>query len=340
MKSPLVSVIILNWNGKKWLEKCLPSFSKVKYPNIEMIVVNNGSSDNSDSYIKKNFPNIKIVKIIKNVGYAKASNIGADNASGKYLLFINNDTSVTPDFLSPLVKDLETDKTIGIVQPQIRSMINTELLDSVGAFLTFTGFLYYFGLLKPYSNKIYQKPMFVYSIKGACFIISKEDYVKLGGFDVSFFSYVEETDLCHRMWLFGKKVLYDPKSYMYHWGGGDTQMVTKTEATIYRSFRNRLYSYFKNFSLIELMKILPAHFVMCELYVLLFFVRLQLNKAIAVQLATFGWIFNLPSILKKRSYIQSKIRKVSDGEIGKYIKKEPRISYYWQILIDIKNYRD
>ena len=337
---PLVSFIILNWNGRRRLEKCLASIVKIKYPSIEIVVVNNGSTDDSSYFIEKYYPEITIIELKKNVGYARGKNIGVSKAKGKYILSLDNDTEVTPNFLLPLVEDLEKDKSVGIVQPQIRSMMDRNHLDSVCAFLTFTGFLYYVGYMKSYKENYYSKPMFGYSIKGACFIISKSDYISLGGFDVSFFSYVEETDLCHRMWLFGKKVLYDPKSVIYHWGGGDTQMATKTEETIHRSFRNRFYSYLKNFSLIELIKILPVHIVACELFVLLFLLKGQLGKATAVQLGTVSWILDLPSILKKRLYIQSKIRKASDKSIEKYIKKSPRISYFWYILTDLKKYKD
>lgn len=340
MKYPLVSIIILNWNGKRWLKKCLPSLSKIHYSNFEIIVVNNGSTDDSDVYIKTHFPKIKIVSLIQNVGYAKASNIGADHAKGKYLLMINNDTTVTPNFLNPLVELMEKDQTIGIVQPQIRSMIHKNLLDSVGAYLTRTGFLYYFGMFKPYTNEMYMHPLYVYSIKGACFLISRKDYLNLGGFDVAFFSYVEETDLCHRMWLYGKKVLYTPSSVIYHWGGGDTQVATQSELSFYRAFRNRYYSYIKNFDLVHLFRLLPVHFIVCQLSVMLFLLKGKFKMATAIQLGSTRWIVDLPSILKKRRYIQSQIRKVSDHEIDSYIMKEPRIVYYWLSFQDIKKYKD
>src|SRR5258708_11729 len=126
-------------------------------------------------------------------------NIGVSEAKGEYILALDNDTTVTPDFLQPLIEIMEKDKSIGIIQPQIRSMIHKELLDSVGSYMTESGILYHFGYMKPYKMEIYTKPLFAYSIKGACFLIAKKDYLKLGGLDKMFLSYVEETDLCHRM---------------------------------------------------------------------------------------------------------------------------------------------
>lgn len=340
MKTPRVSVIILNWNGKKWLQKCLPSLSRIRYPNIEIIVVNNGSTDDSETYMRSRFPKIRIITLVRNVGYAKACNIGAKHATGEYLLLINNDTTVTRDFLMPLVDAMEKDKTIGIVQPQIRSMIHTDLLDSVGAFLTVTGFLYYFGMLKPHALALYARPLFVYSIKGACFLVSKKDYMTLGGFDESFFSYVEETDLCHRMWLYGKKVLYEPASVIYHWGGGDTLVATKSEASFFRAFRNRFLSYIKNFGPKNLIKILPVHFIVCELSVIAFLLKRQFRMALALQLGSVAWLYSLPDVLHKRSHIQSVIRKVRDEDIDPYIMKQPRLMYYWVCFQDIRKYKD
>lgn len=339
---PLVSFIILNWNGKDRLKKCLASIKKVKYPKIEIIVVNNGSTDNSKDFLNKYYPDITVVELKKNVGYPKGKNIGVSRAKGNYILSLDNDTEVTPNFLSPLIKDLESDSTIGIVQPQIRSMIHKDSLDFVIAFLTFTGFLYYFGYMKKYHNKKYLKPVLGYSIKGACFLISKKDYVSLGGLDESFISYVEETDLCHRMWLYGKKVLYEPKSVIYHFGGSDTQRMEQRKDSIYRSFRNRIISYIKNLSTEELIKTLPIHIICCELLVLVYLVKFKFDYALTLQNALAYPLFHMDQILKKRDYIQKKIRKIPDYQINEYIKKNPRLSYYWHevVLDDISSYQD
>jgi GT2 family glycosyltransferase len=339
-KSPIVSIVILNWNGRKRLEKCLHSIDKVTFSSKEIVVVNNGSTDDSKEFLKKKYPQIRVVELKKNVGYAMGKNIGVTHAKGKYILALDNDTSVTPHFLEPLVAVVEKDKSIGIVQPQIRSMIDKNLLDSVGAFMTSTGILYHYGYMKPYTMKVYKNPMYAYSIKGACFIIAKKDYIKLGGLDKMFLSYVEETDLCHRMWLYGKKVLYEPKSVIYHWGGGDTKIMTTSEDNLFRSFRNRYYSYIKNFSAFSLVKLLPVHFLFCEIFVFSSLVSGNFKKAFAVQWGTVCWIGDLTVLLEKRKYIQEKLRKANDKEIDHYIRKNPRFIYYWYLVKDIKLYKD
>ncbi len=341
ISNPLVSIVVLNWNGKKWLTKCLPSLRNLTYKPTEIIVVNNGSTDDSHLYIKKNFPEIRIIELKKNVGFTKGNNIGVSYTRGEYILFISNDTYVTKNLLGYLVDDLRNSKDIGIVQPQIRLMADKKNLDSVGSFLTNTGFLYYYGCMKPYALGKYDEIIYPFSIKGACFMMRKKDYQKLGGLDEDFVCYVEETDLCHRIWLSGKKVMYEPRCYMYHFGGGDMHVMTKNELIIYRSYRNRIISYLKNLSLLELVKILPIHLAFCELIAVTTLLTGKFKQAFAIQLALLACLINLRKIMKKRSFIQKKIRKVSDQALNPIIKRNPRLSYYFFNISDkTELYRD
>jgi len=337
---PLVSFVILNWNGKKWLQTCLPSLSKITYPNVETIVVNNGSTDDSSQFLEANYPMVHVIELKNNIGYAAANNIGVKHAKGKYVVLMNNDTSVTADFVEPLVADLEDCPEIGAVQPQMRSLINPKQMDSVGSFLTSTGFLYYLGYMKSYKNPIYQKKIYIYSVKGACFIMRRKDYIRLGGFDEDFVSYVEETDLCHRIWLSGKKVLYEPKSIMYHWGGGDTKIMTKNEVNVYRSFRNRIFSYYKNFSLKTMLRILPLHVLIAGAYSIGIFMSGQWRSAFAIQRGIITGLTQFSAMKKKREFIQHHIRRVSDDDILPCIKRNPKPWYYYYLFAGIQLYED
>jgi GT2 family glycosyltransferase len=329
-----VTILILNYNGKKWLKTCLPTVKKVKYKNVEVIVVNNGSSDDSAEFLKKNHPWVKVIEIKKNRGYAGANNLGAEKATGKYILFLNNDTKVTPDFLDPLVEKMEKNKEVGAVQPQIRHMIHKDVIDSIGSFFTLTGFLYHYGYFQKHSERKYKKELAVYSVKGACFLMKKKDYLNLGGIDESFVTYVEESDLCHRILLSGKKILYVPISYVYHFGGGDMSIMTKKEVVIFRSFRNRFVSYIKNLSIRKLTFTLLVHFLLCEMLIIASIFRGKTRQALASQAGVFGWLFNLQSILKQRRYIQTKIRKVRDEEIFLEVEKNPSLSYYFHFFFN------
>jgi GT2 family glycosyltransferase len=330
--SPKVSIIILNYNGRKWLEKCLPTVEKVPYIPLEIIVVNNGSSDDSAEYVKKNFPNIIVVEIEKNVGFAGGNNIGVKKATGKYILLLNNDTEVSPSFIPPMVNAMENDKTIGIIQPMLKSMRKRSLIDAACSFYTSTGFLYHYGYYQESKKKQYNKNTLVYSAKGACLFTIRNDYIRLGGLDEDFVCYVEESDFCHRMWLSGKKVLYFPESYIFHYGGGDMSVMEKSEITIFRSFRNRFYSYIKNLSAPELIKLLPVHFVFCELVVFSALARGIVKHGLAAQRGIVWWMFHMPTVLKKREYIQNNIRKVKDNEFLPLIKHDPPLSYYLHFL--------
>src|SRR3990172_10853906 len=164
MNTSKVTVLIPNYNGKKWLEGLLPTLKKVSYKNLEVLMVNNGSTDDSAEFLKEKYPNIKVLEIKKNRGYAGANNLGVKRATGKYILFLNNDTNVTPNFLEPLVEKIENDKTIGAVQPQIRNMVDKNAIDSIGSFFTFTGFLYHYGYFQNATEKKYNKELSIYSV--------------------------------------------------------------------------------------------------------------------------------------------------------------------------------
>ncbi len=328
MKNPLVSIIILNYNGKRWLKKCLPTIKKMKYSPIEVIVVNNGSTDDSAKFLAKNYSSLRVIEIKKNRGYAGGNNLGVKNAKGKYMVILNNDTEVDPNFLGPLVKKMENDKTVGAVQPELRSMTRKNLIDSIGSFFTFTGFLYHYGYFQPHKLKKYNKELSVYSVKGACFMMRRSDFLKLGGFDESFVCYSEESDLCHRILLYGKKIISVPQSFIYHFGGGDMSITTKSEVTIYRSFRNRIISYLKNLGAKKLIFVLPVHFFLCELLIVMSLLRGKFKQAIAAQLGVVGWIPNISSILEQREYIQTRIRKVSDNSFFASVEHNPSFTYY------------
>ena len=155
----LVSIIILNWNGKNFLKNCLDSLEKLTYSPVEIIVVDNNSTDGSQLLVKKNYPKVILIENKKNYGFAKSNNIGYKAAHGTYALVLNNDTIVTQGFLEPLLQDFKENPNIACIQPQIRLLKNKKILDGVGAFLTSSGFLYHFGYLKDRTLPKYNKRM-------------------------------------------------------------------------------------------------------------------------------------------------------------------------------------
>lgn len=325
---PKVSVIILNWNGKRFLDTCLTSLAKVTSIPLEVILVDNNSSDGSAEYVRKKFPNVTLIASRENNGFAKGNNIGAAKATGKYLLFLNNDTKVTPDFLIPMVEACEKDKTIGCIQPEMRVMKTPNLLDEAGAYLTFTGLLYHYGYRKNHSMAVYKNTREIFSAKGACIFIPKSVFRTAGEFDESFFIFFEETDLCHRIWLAGYRVLYMPKSFIYHVAGGDTLTTYDHAKRIYLTFKNMNSSYLQNFGTFFLWTVYPVFvFVQISVFVLL----LCIGKFGEAGAALRAWSWNathFSMIMRQRNKVQSAIRKVSDRELQRHITYNPGLHFY------------
>ncbi len=332
---PKVSIIVLNWNGKKFLKNCLDSLQKLTYTSIEIIVVDNNSKDGSLEFVKKNYPKIILVENKENYGFAKGNNIGYKKAKGEYILILNNDTVVTPDFLNPLVETFKKDSHIGCLQPQIRLLENKNMLDGVGAFLTSTGFLYHFGYLKVKNRDIYNKRMKIFSAKGACMLLNRKAIEKVGLFDEDFFIFFEETDLCFRLWLAGFTVVYEPESIIYHIGGADTTSSKsyQVERRAYLSLRNMFCSYLKNFGTINLLVILPIFIFLQVCLVSYYLITLRIKLVITVFKAFLWNIVNIEKTLKKRSIIQHKIRTFSDTKLNEEIIQNPGFNYYYYLLI-------
>ena len=180
MNSPKVSVIIINYNGKNLLEKCLESLFKVTYDNFEVILVDNNSSDETINFITKNYPSIILIKLDSNKGFAEPNNIASKVAKGNFLLFLNNDTIVTPNFISELVNVLTHDLKIAICQSLLLKPDGK--IDSSGDFIDTIGISYN-------SKQQIKEIREISSARGASMIIRKEIFEQLHGFDENFFCF-------------------------------------------------------------------------------------------------------------------------------------------------------
>lgn len=210
MENNLVSIIIINYNGKHHLDKCLKSLMQIDYKNYEIILVDNNSSDDSINFVKKFYPSIVIIQLEKNYGFAEPNNIGAKRATGEFLLFLNNDTIVKPNFISELVKVIKTDSKIAICQSFLLKP-NGEI-DSSGDFVDTLGRAYS-------SRKKVSEVREILSARGAAMLTRKESFFDLGKFDKNFFASFEDVDIGWRAWLWGYRVVLVPSSVVYHTGG-------------------------------------------------------------------------------------------------------------------------
>jgi len=243
MSAPKVSIIIVNYNGKELLQKCLDSLLNVKYDNFEIILVDNNSTDGTVEFITKNYPSLIIIKLDSNKGFAEPNNVAAKISKGKYLLFLNNDTVVTPNFISEMVKVMETDKKIAICQSLLLKPDGS--VDSSGDFIDHLGVVYN---SKTEIDEIRE----VSSARGASMLVRSDIFEKLDGFDQKFFVTFEDVDLCWRSWILGYRVLIIPTSIVYHEGGITIKKI-KSEIA-FHGFKNQLAMKITNFEPILAMR--------------------------------------------------------------------------------------
>lgn len=236
MSSPKVSVIIVNYNGKELLEKCLESLFKVNYDNFEIILVDNNSSDGSLEYVAKNYSSVITIKLNENKGFAEPNNIGAKIAKGDFLLFLNNDTIVTPEFISELVLAAQMYPDVAICQSLLLKPDGK--IDSSGDFIDSMGVCYN-------STINITQPREISSARGACMMIKHDVFDKLEGFDEKFFATFEDVDLGWRAWIAGYKVMVIPKSVIYHIGGKTHSAMADTIS--FHGLKNQLAMKITNF---------------------------------------------------------------------------------------------
>lgn len=334
MTHPLVSIIIVNYNQKQLTINCLNSLKKISYPNFEIILVDNGSMDNTTNEVKKSFPKVQVCECVENLGFTGGNNIGIKKSSGKYILLLNNDTEVTPGFLQPLVEDLEKDSSLGIIQSKIFVMDKPTLLDSVVSYQTLTGFLFHKGYLDK-DKKEYQNFMYTFSAKGACMLVRKEVF-KTGLLDNDYFAYFEETDLCWRAWVTGYKVGFEPRSIIYHKMGA-TSVGMKSTFINYHSFKNRIRTILKNASGVTLMWMLPIHITACIGLVVYFLVSGQAGVSLSILKAVWWNLLRLKGTLKLRNKVQA-ARKLTDSEIFSLVMRNPSLGFYTHHLSLVKEH--
>ena len=243
MQKPLVSVIILNYNGLEYLKgilkECLESVLKSNYPNLEVIFVDNGSTDGSASFVKKNYPKIKVIQNKQNMGFSEGFNTGIRASKGKYIALLSNDMVVDPNWLKPIVENMEKDKQIGLAGPKRLVLGTQNLLDGIG------GNLYLCGRVKPIGTYEIDRGQYDNIIEdldyiGGVMVLRREALIKAGLFDPNFFIFCEDVDLCYRLRKLGYKVVYIPQSIIFHKGQSTINKLNQNNYLEYMANRSRL----------------------------------------------------------------------------------------------------
>lgn len=244
------AAVILNYNGRNFLEQFLPGVIANTSKNTEVVVIDNASTDSSLQYLKSTHPNIKCITLSENHGYAGGYNHGLKSLNHPYFILLNSDIEVTKDWDIPLIDRLESQHNIVACQPKILAFADKSSFEYAGGSGGFIDREYFpfcrgriFGELEKDFGQ-YDNAREVFWASGACFAIKSETFNKLEGFDQDFFAHMEEIDLCARIKNTGKQIWVEPKSVVYHVGGGTLAMMSPFKTFL--NYRNGLSLLVKN----------------------------------------------------------------------------------------------
>lgn len=262
---PFVSIVILNYNGVKYLQQFLPSVLATQYENFEVVVADNGSSDDSLSFIKSNFPTVRLITSLTNEGFAGGYNWALKQIEADYYVLLNSDVEVSPNWISPMVDILESDYKIAACQPKLLAQKQPNIFEYAGAS---GGWMDTFGY--PFSRGRvfdiceedlgqYNDAIPIFWASGASLMIRSSVFHELGGFDAQFFAHQEEIDLCWRIQLAGYKIYCSPAAVIYHVGAGT---LPRGGRKVFLNFRNNLVMLCKNLPFSELVWKLPFRFAL------------------------------------------------------------------------------
>jgi len=249
-RQPSVAVVILNWNGRSFLEKFLPSVMDSGYAAQQVIVADNASSDDSIDFIKKNYPSIRIIINPGNEGFARGYNLALKQVTADYYVLLNSDVEVTPGWIAPVISLMESDPQIAACQPKLLSYADKTSFEYAGAsggWIDHLGYPFMRGRIFDVCEKDegqYNDAQPCFWASGAALFVRPGVYHELGGLDEFFFAHQEEIDLCWRMQLAGHKIFVQPASVVYHVGGGT--LPKGNSRKVFLNFRNNLIMLYKN----------------------------------------------------------------------------------------------
>jgi len=258
-----VSIVIVNHNGREWLQECLDSIRAQTYGSHHTIFVDNASNDDSVEFVREKYPEALVVESTGNTGFTGGSNLGIRYATGEYILFLNTDTRLEADFLEELLTAFSEIHGLGAVQPKIRLMGDSDKIQLCGHFWTSSSCLYLFGYGKDQNLPMYNNPFPIFAGAGAAMLVKKEALDEVGLFDEDFWCYYEDVDLCSRLWLAGYECWYYPLATAYH-ALGATANTFDRGAVRYHHVKNWLAYMLKNFEWRTLASAVPMFLVsMC-----------------------------------------------------------------------------
>jgi GT2 family glycosyltransferase len=311
---PLISVVVVNYNGRHLLEDCFRSLTQQSYRNYEIILVDNGSKDDSISFMKEHYPNVRIVQLSSNIGFAGGTNAGIKEAKGEYLLTLNNDTCVFSDFMEKLIQPMMREPAVGMCASKMISP--DKKINSTGICISRSGAAWDRGGFEQ-DNGQYDHEEEVFGPCAGAALYRKTMLDEIDLFDEDFFLFMEDVDLAFRARLAGWKCIYTPEARVIHKHGGTAGY--QSDLSIYYGNRNLVWYVVKNFPPRTLLLSSPWIITRNCADIPYYFIR---GKGHAVIRAKIDMVKGLLSMARKRRNIK---RQVPACEIEKWIQVWNRV---------------
>lgn len=314
MINPGVAIVILNWNGKSFLEQFLPSVIEHSPARARVVIADNASSDDSIDFLEEHYPELQLIRLKENLGYAGGYNAALGQVEADYFVLLNSDIEVPPHWVEPVIEYLEANPRVAAAQPDILSWHEKQRYEYAGAAGGFIDILAYpfcrgriFQHLEEARGQ-YAEPMEVFWATGACLFVRADAFRKAGGFDHRFFAHMEEVDLCWRLQNLGYKIAAIPASRVYHVGGGT--LPKSSPLKTFLNFRNSLWLLTKNMPTRYFYSILPIRLGLDVMAALSFLAGGKWADACAVCRAHFAFF---RSIRKIRDHAASLPKNLPSG---------------------------
>lgn len=318
------SLIVLNYNGKRFLDECLTSLKYQSYRDYKVYVVDNASTDGSVEYLRESFPWVTVIEAADNLGTAEGSNLGVRNTPGEYVVLMSNDIKVDKDCLENLLKAIESDSRVGICTAKLVKYAPNKntgryLIDNAGGIID--KFAFPIMLRSNEINDESQRTVEeVFFSCGGGFIIIRELFERAGGFDRRYFTLGDDIDLSWRLRMMGYKIVVNHSAIIFHKVSATLGVIFAKSQRRYWSERNSFRSILKNYELATLIKILPQYLSLLSLEAAFYLVTGRYALFFAIGKTLIWNIVNLPDTLRERSRMQS-LRMVKDKLIlGKMYK--------------------
>ncbi|MDR1793582.1 MAG: glycosyltransferase family 2 protein [Bacteroidales bacterium] len=303
-----LSVVILNWNGKEYLEKFLPSLLKYTPSWAEIVIADNASTDASLLFLEQNYPQLRVIINAQNYGFAKGYNVALAQIKSQYYCLLNSDIEVCDHWVEPIVEYLDTHPQTAICQPKLLAFNQKDEFEYAGAaggFIDKFGYPFCRGRLFSTLEKDkgqYDDIKEIFWATGACMFVRSEIYHQLGGLDDDFFAHMEEIDFCWRAKNEKHKVMYIPDSVVYHIGGGT--LPKKSPQKTFLNFRNNIILLYKNLPKRRLLWVFAVRWVLDMVAALRFLTDSGWGDCVAVFKAHLAFYKSLPKNINKRTRIK------------------------------------